>query len=636
MPLIHWFRPPRYLLTLYLAGAVTGVVCLAWLAGRLLAQEQAVESERARAQLEVAADRAVAVFQRSLNELERQALSEDGPLPPDTVAVIADHVSIRSRPAGRLIFVPVVPPSSEVPPGVFTAGERAEFGKAGLASAIDIYRALTRARSRAVRAGAFVRLGRTLRKAGRHTEALQAYAELARVEDVRIDGRPADLIAREARCSVLDETGQRALLEREANDLRRDLASGHWALTRAAWEFVFSEASTWAGPGATTINGLDAAIALAVATDALWQQWQDRPTAGQAVIRHADRPVLAMWKTAPPQISAVLGGREYLETICRQVSIDANAQVALADRDGQPILGRVSGTQATRATADTGLPWTIAVAASHPNRAVAEALARRRLLLTGLAIVGVLILGSSYFTFRGIQRELAIARLQSEFVSAVSHEFRTPLTSMRQLSHMLLEGRVISNDRRGQYYEVLVRESERLHRLVEKLLSFGRAESGAGRYRFESLDAGDLVRAVTTEFRSYASDWSLEISTPSTPCPVRADREMLSLALWNLLDNAMKYSPESRMIWVDLSIDAKHASIAVRDRGIGIPRQDRQRIFRKFERGAQAAESGVQGTGIGLALVHHVVHAHRGEVRLESEVGRGSTFTMVIPVETTA
>lgn len=636
MPLLHWFRPPRYLLTLYLVGAVTGVVCLAWLAGRLLDQEQAVESQRAREQLDVAADRAVAVFQRSLSELERQAFAADGSLPPDTVAVIADRLSIRSRPAGRLLFVPVVPPSSEVPPAVFSAGEHAEFGKAGLARAADLYRALMRAPSRAVRAGALVRLGRTLRKAGRYAEALQAYAELARVDDVRIDGRPVDLMAREARCSVLEETGQRDVLEREASELRRDLASGRWALTRAAWEFAFSEASTWAGPGVTSIGGLDASVAFAHAADTLWQQWQDRSTTGQAVIRHADWPVLAVWKAGPLQMSAALAGRAYLDTICRHAGLDADLQVALADRDGQPILGRVSGARAVRTAADTGLPWTIAVAAAHPDRAVAEAGVRHRLLFAGLAIVGVLILGSSYFTFRGIRRELAIARLQSEFVSAVSHEFRTPLTSMRQLSHMLLEGRVISDDRRGQYYEVLVRESERLYRLVEKLLSFGRAEAGAGGYRFESLDAGDLVRTVTTEFERHASDWCLEISTPSAPCPLPADREMLSLALWNLLDNAMKYSPDGRTIWIDLSSDGTHASIAVRDRGIGIPRQDRQRIFRKFERGTQAAGSGVQGTGIGLALVHHVVQAHGGEVQLESEVGRGSTFTMVIPIERTA
>jgi signal transduction histidine kinase len=343
-----------------------------------------------------------------------------------------------------------------------------------------------------------------------------------------------------------------------------------------------------------------------------------------------------VWKADALQMVAALAGREYLETISRHVGIDADVTMALTDRDGQPIFGHVSGAQATRAATSTGLPLTIAVAAAHPDRAAAEAGSRRRLLLAGLAIVGALILGSSYFTFRGIRRELAIARLQSEFVSAVSHEFRTPLTSMRQLSHMLLEGRVISDDRRGQYYAVLVRESERLHRLVEKLLSFGRAEAGAGRYRFESLDAGDLVRSVTTEFQGHADGWSLETTTPSTPCPVRADREMLSLALWNLLDNAMKYSPDCRAIWIELSVDGTRASIAVRDGGIGIPPADRQRIFRKFERGAQGTESGVHGTGIGLAIVRHVVHAHGGEVRLESAVGPGSTFTMVIPMETTA
>jgi signal transduction histidine kinase len=315
---------------------------------------------------------------------------------------------------------------------------------------------------------------------------------------------------------------------------------------------------------------------------------------------------------------------------------DADVQVALADRDGQSILGHASGTRAVRTAAETGLPWTIAVAAVHPERAVAQAGARRRLLLAGLAVVGVLILGSSYFTFRSIRREMAVTRLQAEFVSAVSHEFRTPLTSMRQLSHMLLEGRVISDERRGQYYEVLVRESERLYRLVDRLLSFGRAEAGAWPCRAEPVEAGDLVRAVTTEFQRCAGDWRLEVSTPSTPCPIRADRELLSLAVWNLLDNAMKYSPDCRTIRIDLSQDGTRVSIAVRDRGIGIPRQDRRRIFKKFERGAQPAGSAVQGTGIGLALVQHVVQAHGGEVRLESEVGHGSTFTMVIPMETTA
>jgi signal transduction histidine kinase len=635
MPVRDWFRPPRSLLTLYVIGAATGVVCLMWLAGRLLAQEQLVEAERARAQLDAAADRAVALSQRSLNELERLLSADDAQPPADTVVVSADRSSIHGRPSGRLVFVPVVAPSSEAPGEVFRAGERAEFGTAGLTSAAGIYRALAQQSSHVVRAGALVRLGRTLRKVGRHPEALQVYSDLARLDDVTIERRPADLFAREARCSTLEEIRQRALLEREAGDLRRDLAIGRWALTPALWEYLFTEASTWAGPSAPAIAGLDDAIALAGATDMFWRQWRDEPAAAaQLVMRYESRPVLIMWKAAPPGMRAVVAGSKRLDAIWKQMSTDADIQVALADRDGRPLVGRVSGPQAIRAATDTGLPWNIAIGSAHPDRAAAEAGANRRLLLAGLSIVGILILGSSYFTFRGIRRELATARLQSDFVSAVSHEFRTPLTSIRQLSHMLHGGRVIDDDRRPQYYEVLVRESERLHRLVERLLSFGRAE--AERYRFESVDACDLARTVAAEFQPHAEGWRLELSTPAAPCRLRADREMLSLALWNLLDNAMKYSPERRTIWIEVASNGAHVAIAVRDEGLGIATQDRPRIFQKFVRGGQDQTSGVQGSGMGLALVQRVVQAHGGEVRLDSEVGRGSTFTILIPMETPA
>jgi signal transduction histidine kinase len=301
------------------------------------------------------------------------------------------------------------------------------------------------------------------------------------------------------------------------------------------------------------------------------------------------------------------------------------------NRDGQAFLGRVSGPQATRSSLDARLPFTVRVSSANPSLERAEAGTRRRLLLLTLAIVSGLILGSTYFTVRGVARELAAARLQSEFVSAVSHEFRTPLTSLRQLSQMLLHGRVIREDRRQQYYGVLVRESERLHRLVETLLTFGRAEAGNARYRLESLDLAEVVRAVVEEFRQHAADFQLEMSIGAAPCPVTGERDLLSVALWNLLDNAAKYSPECRTIWITLSTTDTRVELSVRDRGVGIPREEQQRVFTRFVRGAHTDGSAVKGTGIGLALVRHAAQAHGGDVRLESEPGRGSTFTIELP-----
>jgi len=201
---------------------------------------------------------------------------------------------------------------------------------------------------------------------------------------------------------------------------------------------------------------------------------------------------------------------------------------------------------------------------------------------------------------------------------------------MRQLSEMLLKGRVISEDRRQQYYDVLSRESERLHRLVEGLLNFGRAETGGAPYHMEPVELGDLVRAVAAEFEREAESFRVELTLGGAPCRVVGERDLLSLALWNLLDNAKKYSPDCRTAWVSLSRSGGRVALAVRDQGIGIPRRERRRIFRTFVRGQAATASGVQGKGVGLAMVAHVARAHGGQVHVQSETGRGSTFTLVL------
>jgi two-component system sensor histidine kinase SenX3 len=125
----------------------------------------------------------------------------------------------------------------------------------------------------------------------------------------------------------------------------------------------------------------------------------------------------------------------------------------------------------------------------------------------------------------------------------------------------------------------------------------------------------------------------VELALPATPCRIRADREALGRALWNLLDNSVKYSPANRTVWVEVALEGDRLSISVRDRGMGIPAAEQKAIFEKFVRGAHSRETGVKGTGLGLAIVRHVVAAHGGEVRLESAPGEGSRFTLRIPLE---
>jgi signal transduction histidine kinase len=232
-----------------------------------------------------------------------------------------------------------------------------------------------------------------------------------------------------------------------------------------------------------------------------------------------------------------------------------------------------------------------------------------------------------------------VARLQSDFVSAVSHEFRTPLTSMRHLTELLEGGVVSSEDRKQKFYGVLAHETRRLHRLVESLLNFGRMEAGKLEYQFEELDAVALVREVAAEFQSESDgrSCSIELALPEAQAlMIRGDRDALSRALWNLLDNAVKYSPAGSLVQVELAREGSRAAIRVKDRGMGIPSAEQKEIFKKFVRGSTSRDSSAKGTGIGLAMVQHIVDAHKGTVGVESWPGEGSIFTILLPAENPA
>jgi len=239
----------------------------------------------------------------------------------------------------------------------------------------------------------------------------------------------------------------------------------------------------------------------------------------------------------------------------------------------------------------------------------------------------------SYFIARAVTRELEVARLQSGFVSAVSHEFRTPLASLRQLSELLTDGRVPSEQRRQEYYEALRGESERLYRLVESLLDFGRMEAGARQYRFELLETEPFFRGVVEEFAQEARErgYHVDIKQQEHLPRVQADREALARALWNLLDNAVKYSPQNKAVWADATCENGQVAIRVSDKGLGIAPHEQKQIFKKFVRASSADVAGSKGTGLGLTMVQHIVAAHGGQVRVHSEPGVGSTFTILLP-----
>lgn len=169
---------------------------------------------------------------------------------------------------------------------------------------------------------------------------------------------------------------------------------------------------------------------------------------------------------------------------------------------------------------------------------------------------------------------------------------------------------------------------------MEDLLDFGRMESGRKQYRMETHDAFQLVRSAVVDFSEEASAHGFHVETilDAGRATVQADEEALRRAIRNLLENAMKYSPVCRTLWVEGEVKDYHVSISVRDQGMGIDPREQRAIFQRFVRGAAAKKAGIKGTGIGLSMVRQISEALGGEIRLESKVGAGSTFTIVLPL----
>jgi len=612
-PLAQWLKPPRSLLLILFLLTLVSVSALGWLGWRLLDQDRMVENQRVRERLEQAADGVTATLRGTLADIGDRLSAASAQTPAlDGLLLLIDEEGLTAAPAERLLYRPVLAARVEAGADLFDEGERLEFQEAQPRSAAEVYRGLAGSKDAAVRAGALLRLARVSRP-----DAAGAYGEMAALAGVDVAGAPAELVARHALCEL---SGRRY----EAEALRRDLLAARWPLSKGQFEFYWREATRLAGHE-------EAPPALAVAfSDAAALVWQDREAGprGARTVWVDGRPLFFIWRAS--------GGRRAVlvaepPAILKQACAELDVLCAVADNDGRMLAGQAAGAgrAVVRTAAESQLPWTLYVADAPAHKA-AGVVARQRFLFSGTLVMVVFLIAGTYFIARAIRREAEVARVQSEFVSTVSHEFRSPLTSLRQLSEILVLGRVPNEARRQVYYETMVRETARLQRLVEALLNFGRMEAGARQYRFEEIDTADLVRRVAAEFEEQLSGTGrrIELQGQASGCGIEADPEAMSVALRNLVDNALKYSPAPAVVRVEWGRENGRVAIRVRDCGAGIPEAERKAIFRKFVRGSAALAGNVKGSGVGLAMVQHIVAAHGGEIAVESEPGKGSTFTL--------
>ena len=264
--------------------------------------------------------------------------------------------------------------------------------------------------------------------------------------------------------------------------------------------------------------------------------------------------------------------------------------------------------------------------------AIAQQFLRNSLLIIGG--LSLFLAGGIFLTYRNVTREMALAKLKSDFVSNVSHELRTPLALIRLYAETLEMGRLRSPEKHQEYFSIIRKESERLTALINNILDFSRIEAGKKEYKFDETNLAELVRNTLESYRYQIEHlgFEFELNIGDDLPPLQVDREAMARSLLNLVNNAVKYSQGDKFLGVNLYRANGSVKLEVIDHGIGIPRSEQAKVFEKFYRVGDSLVHNTKGSGVGLSLVRHIVQAHGGQVSVESTPGHGSKFTIALPL----
>jgi len=254
-----------------------------------------------------------------------------------------------------------------------------------------------------------------------------------------------------------------------------------------------------------------------------------------------------------------------------------------------------------------------------------------------IAVLVLAIITGSWLIVSNLNSELTLARQKTDFVSNVSHELKTPITSIRMFSELLAEGRVTDSTKQRSYLKIITAETARLTRLINNVLDFSRMERGEKKYNFQPCDLTDIVHSTAETFRPHleASGFKFDCELTPASISVRGDADALSQIIVNLLSNAEKYSNGGKEITLQLAQKQSplpHAEIRILDRGSGVPRGSEEKVFEKFYRAHDSLSSGIQGSGLGLTIARQIARAHGGDVVCEQREGGGSCFSLRIPL----
>ena len=561
----------------------------------------------------------------------------------------------------------------------FEAAETAEFVKKDLGAAVRSYRSLlARARTPLGRQLVLARIGRCYFKMQRYTRGITEYRKILALADHEPGSPfiPFEVVAlsqiADGYASLRDEkkrTSALVALEKRLLDHPWDLGGGDYEYYLKS---TISEVdSQLRSPAARLLSEQEVAALMSQEHRALAAcEFVRRvhQTIAPQVIQELSREVVA--EPVPIRIPLSLNGstidesclrlgsvfqqhgivalgfaedEEYfvstlLPRVLDGVDLGKDIVVGILDPQGIPryLQSHAPSTRYLMAENFSKMhsAWKVALFHSQ-GKSVGELVGREKgiylalfLGIAGVMVIGIVVVG------RAALHEVEVSRLKSEFVSSVSHELKTPLALIRMFGETLESGIVSDEAKRHEFYRIITKESERLTHLINNVLDFSKMEAGNKRYRLEEADVVQVIRSTLEAYRFHIRDLGFEMVTalPDEPIVMRIDKDAISQALLNLLNNAAKYSEDHKYLRVEVGKKGEAVFIAVEDRGVGIPREELKKIFDKFYRASTTRTKETTGSGLGLTLVRHIAEAHGGSVEVSSTVGKGSRFVLDLPL----
>ena len=525
---------------------------------------------------------------------------------------------------------------------LFAEAERRELLETRAREALENYRRCSELPvSDPLKALALARVARCARKLKEPRAAEEAYGRLGQVYGDVSDGfhRPYALVAGIELYDLKRARGEEQRGPLAA--LYRDLVAGRWEMSADQADYFLAQLREHA-PELPAPAGAAGYLRRLELARALHERFRPpaSPRAGEfygSAFTYEARPYQVYYtvRSVPNAPEDLVGLAVNLSWVEQRLLPLAYADLGAAGGQSARVVRRGSGK---KGGLDAGIPfqtlfpfWELSMTTapgepdrSSPRRAIAV-FAGSMLLVFCVLVLGVILL------LRDVSRETQLNRLRSDFVSGVSHELKTPLTLIQLYTETLLDGERFGGEERRGFYQIILRESERLTHFIERALDFARVDRREKQYHLEEGNLAPLIAQTVHVYGEYLKrrGFVVESDRASSLPVVDFDPDAVAQAVVNLLDNAAKYSGESKFVGVRLLAEDSAVIFEVEDRGIGIPADEQEKIFQQFYR--SRTRSGKGGYGLGLFLVKHIMDAHGGRVEVRSEVGRGSRFRLIFP-----